>query len=125
MRRARRHLSHRLVAVAAVTLAVEACGAGWHQPPELSTGPLAPRQQVQVWRQGSVVRWHSVTVAVDSMSGVPLHPPVECDSCRAAISRASVDSVRLGNPVAAFWKSAGLVAGVFVAYCMARCPRGD
>ena len=104
-------------------VAVEACGAGWRRPTELNSGALQPRQQVQVWRQGSMTRWHAVVVTWDSISGIPFHRPIDCDSCRTPLPRAGVDSVRLGNPVAAFWKSFGLVMGGFLAMCVAVCPR--
>jgi hypothetical protein len=51
--------------------------------------------------------------------------PVACDSCRRALPHAAVDSVRLGNPVAGFWKTFGLVVGIpFVIlglYCWDGC----
>ena len=95
-----------------LVLGATACGAGWHQPAHLTPGPWKQRQQVQVWRQGGVLRWHGVIVGADSISGVPFRQPVECDSCRLALPFAGVDSVRLGSPVAGFWKTLGLVVGV-------------
>ena len=96
-------------ALLASCLGLEACGAGWHQPPRLAPGPLPPRQQVQVWQHGQAVRWHAFVMAQDSVSGVPFLRSVACDSCRQTLARAEVDSVRLGNPVAGFWKTMGLV----------------
>jgi hypothetical protein len=101
----------------------EACDAGWRRPQELSPDSLSPRQQVQVWRQGRTVQWHAVVISADSISGIPYYKPVDCDSCRVAFPRASVDSIRLGDPVAGFWKSVGLVMGVMLAFCAAKCPR--
>lgn len=98
-----------------------ACGAGWRQPPQLVPGTLKPRQQVQVWSGGQAARWHGVEVRADSISGVPFMRPLDCDSCRRSLLRASVDSVRVGHPVAGFWKTLGLVVGVpfalLVLYC--------
>lgn len=101
------------------------CGAGWHQPAQLAPGALKPRQQVQVWSGGRAVRWHGVVVRTDSVSGVPYSKPLPCDSCRRAIPLASVDSVRVGNPVAGFWKTFGLALavpmGLLVLYCWDGC----
>jgi hypothetical protein len=91
---------------AAVGLA--SCGAGWHRA-ELTPGPLPSRQQVEVWHTGTVERWHGVVLTGDSVSGVPYLRSIGCDSCRVTRSRAEVDSMRLGNPVAGFWKTVGLV----------------
>ena len=109
-----------------VLVAGEACSAGWHRPPELTPGrPLDPRQQVQVWRQGQVVRWHALAISSDSISGVVYHRPSDCDSCRVSVPRATVDSIRFGDPVMAFWKSAGIVWGAMLAFCAVYCPRFD
>ena len=101
-----------LMTLAAVTIG---CGAGWRQPTALSPGPMSSRQQVQVWSSGQAVRWHAVIVTEDSMSGVPFTESPTCRACRAAIARTAVDSVRLGNPVAGFWKTIGLVLGGSIA----------
>jgi hypothetical protein len=104
-----------------VGLSTVACGAGWHQPAQLTPGPWPPRQQFQVWARGQVVRWHAVVVRSDSISGVPFLQAPACDTCRRAIPRASVDSVLVGRPMAGFWKTVGLVVGlpalVFAALC--------
>ena len=86
-----------------------ACGAGWHRPAQLEPGPLARRQQVEVWSGGAARRWHAVRVGPDSISGIPFLRPTNCDSCRTALPRAAVDSVRLGDPMEGFWKTVGLV----------------
>jgi hypothetical protein len=119
--------SDHLALLLATLVAGEACSAGWHRPPELTPGrPLDPRQQVQVWRQGSVVRWHALAIGADSISGVVYYRPSDCDSCRVSVPRATVDSIRFGDPVAAFWKSAGIVFGAMFVFCAAYCPRpGD
>ncbi len=102
------------------------CGAGWHQPTPIPVGALPPRQQVQVWQGGSALRWHGVRVSADSVSGISFLQPVTCDSCRTALPRASVDSIRLGSPVAGFWKSVGLISGTFVLAGLIYCsqPKG-
>src|ERR1700675_550378 len=84
---------------------LQACGAGWHRPPDLERARLSPRQQVQVWHRGRAERWHGLRFLADSVSGISAFRPVDCDSCRVALPRAEVDSIRLGNPVAGFWRS--------------------
>jgi hypothetical protein len=78
------------------------------------------QQQVQVWRQSRMVRWHGVTVTTDSMSGIPFQRSLDCDACRVAVGLTTIDSVRIGKPVGGFWKSAGLVylslLAVYVAF---------
>jgi hypothetical protein len=102
----------RLIAASMLALVfAEACGAGWHGPVALPRGPLPVRQQVQVWHHGQVLRWHAVFVAPDSVSGVPFLQPVDCDTCRVSLARDRIDSLRVGNPVAGFWKTFALVVG--------------
>jgi hypothetical protein len=67
------------------------------------------RQQVQVWHGGQVERWHALILSSDSVSGVPFVRPADCDSCRLAVGRAEVDSIRVGQPVLGFWKTAAVV----------------
>jgi hypothetical protein len=105
------------------------CGAGWHQPAALLPGPLPARQQVQVWSSGHPRQWHAVAVAADSISGVPYTEPPACEACREGIARAAVDSVRLGNPVAGFWQTFGLVLGaaatLMAITCKGSCHVGN
>lgn len=104
---------------------VAGCGAGWRQPGQLAPGPWVPRQQVQVWSGGHVERWHAVVMATDSISGAPYLRPPECDSCRRSLPLTQVDSVRVGKPSAAFWKTLGLVVGLplllLTLYCSGAC----
>ena len=110
----------RLAVAVVLSATAGSCGAGWRQT-NLNTGQLAPRQQVQIWHDGSVSQWHHVRITLDSVMGIPYHLPAECDSCQLSLPRSSVDSARLGNPVAGFWKSFGLVVGSFFAVCLAVC----
>jgi hypothetical protein len=99
-----------------LALGTLACGAGWHRPAELSPGPWKPRQQAQVWTGGGTLRWHGIVVETDSISGVWFRQAPDCDSCRVRIALQRVDSVRVGNPMAGFWKTFGLIMAVpFVA----------
>ena len=59
-----------------------------------------------------MIRWHGVVITTDSVTGLPFQRPLDCDTCRSAFARQTVDSIRLGNPEAAFWKSVGLGAGI-------------
>jgi hypothetical protein len=99
-------------AILAGLLGTQGCGAGWHQRHDLPPGVLRPRQQVQVWQGGHALRWHAVAMTADSVTGIPFLKPATCDSCRVAVPRSSVDSLRFGNPVAGFWKTIGLVVGI-------------
>lgn len=79
---------------------------------------------------GRMERWQSVVVGADSLSGVPFVRSPECDSCRRAVARSAVDSVRLGDPVGGFLKTVALGMAVPVAllaiWCdRSGCPAGD
>lgn len=109
----RRGGRYRLTAACVLSaIGAQACGAGWHQPPQLTPGVLPRRQQVEIWQQGQVRRWHAVAITPDSLSGIAWLQPVTCDSCRVTVPRSNVDSIRLGNPTAGFWKSVALVVGI-------------
>ena len=70
-----------------------------------------------------MARWHAVVLTADTVSGIPYREPIDCDTCRIAVPRSTVDSIRLGSPVAGFWKTFGLVVGGLVAACLIACPR--
>jgi hypothetical protein len=112
------------------SLPVAGCGAGWHRVPLNGPEALSSHQQVQIWTRDGVHRWHAVVVSQDSVSGVHFLEPPECDSCRVTLARAAVDSLRIGNPTAGFWKSVGITVGVMfstmIAICAAYgCPTAD
>ncbi len=86
------------------------CGAGWHQV-ELTPGTLPSRQQVQIFSDGRMTQMHGVRATADSITGIRFIQSTSCDSCRVSFARASVDSVRVGSPVAGFWKTTGLILG--------------
>jgi hypothetical protein len=115
----------RLTAGAMVaSLMTEGCGAGWHQPHGGAPGALPVRQQVQIWQNGRALRWHAVSVTPDFVTGIPFQKPVDCDSCRLSIARSRVDSLRLGNPTAGFWKTFALVIGIPVVAVAVICGGG-
>ena len=107
-----------------LSLGTWGCGAGWHQPPQIAPGPWPARQQVQVWMGARAERWRGVVVGRDSISGVPFLQPLACDSCRRAVPRVAVDSVRIGKPVAGFWKTVGLLVGIPAAVLAVICWGG-
>jgi len=109
----------RIAALMAVCLLSQGCGAGWHRVGLV--GPYATGQQAQVWHGGRVEQWHAVVVRADSVTGVPYVNSVSCDSCRVAIPRAEVDSIRFGDPVAGFWKTVGLVVGIPLIWLLVTC----
>jgi hypothetical protein len=102
-----------------------ACGAGWHQPPEISPGPWPKRQQVQIWTDGHSRQWHSLVVSRDSVSGVPFTKNPDCADCRQALPLNAVDSVRVGNPEAGFWKTVGFVVAIPMAILVVICGGGS
>jgi len=74
------------------------CGcAGWERVQLASDTSLAPRQQVQVWSGSHARVLHGVRLSRDSLVGVPFQKPPSCDSCRVAIARSDVDSLRVGS----------------------------
>jgi hypothetical protein len=91
-----------------VPLALGGCGAGWRRLDHLPPRGMPARAQVQLWmgRQSRVL--HAVTVGADSVSGVPFHLPPECDSCRVAVARSAVDSMRIGSQERGALRSLGL-----------------
>lgn len=100
------------------------CGAGWKQREYMAPGTWPPRQQVQVWSGDSAIRWHEVVIRSDSITGSPFRRPLHCDSCRVSLPLAGVDSVRVGNPVAGFWKTFALVVGLPMAWFIFFCHGG-
>ena len=104
---------------------VQACGAGWHRMPQPMPSALPKRQQVQVWQGNRALQWHAVSVTSDSVTGIPFHKPVDCDSCQMSVPRSSVDSLRLGNPTAGFWKTFALVVGIPIVALVVLCSTGE
>jgi hypothetical protein len=97
------------------------CGGGWQRIDVVRPSGLPKRQQVQVWQDRHVVRLHALRVDTDSISGVPYHLSPDCVSCRVSIPRASIDSLRAGDPEAGFLKTTGLVLGSMVALVVIAC----
>lgn len=60
---------------------------------EVSTG-VSPRDQYQVWSGGASQVLIALRATPDSLTGVPYWKPPACDSCRVAMPRTAVDSIR-------------------------------
>ena len=83
---------------------VGACSTGRHTgawaPQEMIIPGTLPReQQVRIWSGEKVFRWRAVTYTRDSVTGIPHEMPVTCDSCRIALPRDAVDSIRVRHVV--------------------------
>jgi hypothetical protein len=102
-------------------LSASACGAGWHRIDPAVPSTFPKRQQVQLWRGGQPLQLHAVEFSGDSVSGVRYVQSPDCDSCRVAVARASVDSLRTGSPTAGFWKTTGLVIGGLAVVTVIAC----
>ena len=105
-------------------VATSACGAGWQREPLAPVRAVAPRQQVQVWSQGEMLRWHGVRLTEDSISGVPFVAELTCDSCRTTLPVSAVDSLRYGDPPAGFLRTIALIAGSMVLMSVILCCPG-
>jgi hypothetical protein len=71
-------------------------------------GAFKPRQEIEVWRDSNAVTLHGVRIAAESLTGVPLWRPPECDSCRVTIPLQAVDSLRAVNTEHAWMIAASL-----------------
>jgi hypothetical protein len=107
-------------------LAAGGCAAGWRRAEPLAPRPLPARQQVQVWAFGQVRQLHGVIIGADSLSGIPFFKPLACDSCRVGIRQAEVDSLRIGDGMEGFWRTAalGLVTTLVVLCRLGWCEAG-
>ncbi len=75
----------------------------------------------QVWTDGTALRWQALEITGDSISGVAFTRPPGCDSCRAAVPREAVDSVRVGSPTTGFLRGVGLGLEITFAAVMVIC----
>lgn len=99
--------------------------------PQLITQPLPevlpPRQGIEVWLGDRRTTLHGVRVDSDSLSGVPIRKPPECDTCRVAFSFAAIDSLRSVNIDRASFIGATLPPALFLglAAVLAAGMQGD
>lgn len=63
-------------------------------PLERVAAEAEPRTRYQVWSGGTPQVLISLRVSTDSVSGIPYWRSPACDSCRVALPRAAVDSIR-------------------------------
>lgn len=56
--------------------------------------PAETRARYEVWSHGEGHQLHALRIEHDSVVGVPWWKDPACDSCRVAIARSEVDSVR-------------------------------
>jgi hypothetical protein len=59
------------------------------------TPPIPERRAVQVWTDTGSTELHGVLLLPDRISGVRLWHSPRCDSCRIAVVRAAIDSIRV------------------------------
>jgi len=113
------------VAGAALALVSLGCSAGWSRRPIETLDPAAARQQVQVWHAGRASLLHGVRVDSATVSGIPYHKPLTCDSCVVVIPRAEVDSVRIGDLSNGLWRSMALGLAVLGVATFVYCLQHD
>ena len=115
-----------IVSAVLICLTLAGCGPGWHRTDPAPGTALAPTDQFLVHHGGRTDRLHALQVTDDSVAGIPWLKPIDCDSCRIALPRASVDSIRLGHPTAGLWKGYALAAlGPFVALSLICIVSGE
>ena len=73
---------------------------------------------------------HGLRIDSTTVSGIPYHRPLTCDSCLVVFPRAEVDSLRVGDVANGLIKSVALVGGVLMVagfvYCLPRdCQVGN
>ena len=87
---------HRILVITGGILLLSGCTALREPVPIEALPTIAePRAQYQVWGHGSPQVLIALRTTADSLSGVPYWKPPTCDSCRVAIPRSAVDSVRI------------------------------
>jgi hypothetical protein len=80
-------------------LLVISSGAGcstWQTTTDLDQFPMPTDSTatVDVWGKEGHQKLRAVRIDADSVHGLPAEGPAPCDSCRVAIPRAAVDSIR-------------------------------
>jgi hypothetical protein len=90
----------------AIVLLVAGCSGYWGRRPLDQPIPVKRSDPVWIWTRSGVEKWHAVVITQDSVSGIPFDIPAQCEldahralavpSCRRAIPRTQVDSMKLG-----------------------------
>jgi len=83
------------------------CAFGYARVAEPAGTDTQPEAEVRVWTHGRVLRLHGTTFLLDSITGIPVHDPFECDSCRVGLALTEVDSVFLQRQVGRDMKNIG------------------
>jgi hypothetical protein len=87
----------------------------WSRFAGVPQNPIPERERFQLWHDGGAVVVHGLAASEDSLSGVPAWRPPSCDSCRVALARDEVDSIRVRKYSAVrTWILVGSVLGVVV-----------
>jgi len=95
----RRVFMNHFSGLAFLLLAAGCAGGGVWEPRRIDLPyPFEPSDVVWIWSGGRLEKWHAVVTTPDSVSGIPSSTSLECDSCRRSISRALVDSMKVGHP---------------------------
>ena len=103
------HLVRTVILLMCLSAAIAGCTA-WHRR-DTALDPPATPGRVQVWAHGHNYDFHGVLLRADSVFGVPYWKPASCDSCRIAIARQDVDSIRVRET--SYGRNAGLVVAGF------------
>jgi hypothetical protein len=115
-----------LALLTALLLLEAACTAGPRRVDLPTPAPLGPRQELELWQAGKPRTLHAVVQARDSISGVPVHRPPTCRSCRVTLALADIDSVRVVSSDRSALLAQGLVLGFAAAALVAwRISEGD
>ena len=91
---------------------LEACAVGPKTVGMPASGTLPERHELEIWSGGRAVTWHALVFPTDSITGVPLRLAPGRVTCRIALPRASVDSVREVHTDKTLWTTLGLVGGM-------------
>jgi hypothetical protein len=104
-----------LAALSLSWITVVAGCTAWSRFAGVPQNPIPERERFQLWRDGSAVVVHGLAASEDSLSGVPAWRPPSCDSCRVALARDDVDSIRVRKYSAVrTWILVGSVLGIGV-----------
>lgn len=76
---------------------------------------VAPERELAIWRGAHADTLHVIRLTDSTVSGVPLHSPPECDSCRVSLVLTQVDSTTRTHPPR-HWLSLALPAAAAVAF---------
>lgn len=95
--------------------ALNGCGANWRPVATAETPTIKPATVLEFHAKNQLVRLHGVTLARDSVSGIPWLEHLSCDSCRVHYALADISQARIGEPGRAAW---GLVLPVVVIFSL-------